>query len=239
MHFVLFVANKIVIMSNVPSSITVAGTDARILAKSDPLQLSCGVNGCTSNCCTKSAPIILNPYEIALICREYPMSYEDLLDIVETDRAKGFPLVMLPRDPACHFWTGKGCRIYAARPLACRLYPLGRVFDHGQSHIVQPELNICAGLAASPSKTVADYLEDQDTALQITMADHWIDFVSAIEQLPLPDKPVTSVAFHMLVYSPDTPPSVGITDSINSLEERFLLRLSTAKDQLPRFLLAS
>jgi Fe-S-cluster containining protein len=110
----------------VTTTIKIAGADARVLTESDPLQLSCGKNGCYSNCCTKSAPVILNPYEIALICRESGMIYEDLLDIMDTGRAKGFPLVMLPRDPACHFFTGKGCRIYRARPLACRLYPLGR-----------------------------------------------------------------------------------------------------------------
>ena len=166
------------------------------------------------------------------------MSYEDLLDIVDTDRAKGFPLVMLPRDPSCHFWTGKGCRIYEARPLACRLYPLGRVFDHGASHIVLPELNVCSGLDSSSSKTVADYLRTQNTALFTTMADAWIEFVSHIEQLPLADAPVTSVAFHMLVYSPDTPPapSEHIIDSTASPEERFLQRLKTAREQLPRFL---
>ena len=112
-------------------SIIIAGAGARILEPSDPFEVTCDVNGCLANCCTKSAPIILNPYEIALICRESGMSYEDLLDIVDTDRARSFPLVMLPRDPACHFWTGKGCRIYAGRPLACRLYPLGRVFEQG------------------------------------------------------------------------------------------------------------
>lgn len=226
-------------MSNNPIiSVTVAGTNAAVLTEDDLLQLSCGVNGCTSNCCTKSAPIILNPYEIALICRESKMSYEDLLDIVETDRAKGFPLVMLPRDPACHFWTGKGCRIYQARPLACRLFPLGRVYDHGASHIVLPELNVCSGLSPAPARTVAEYLKDQDVALQIRMADQWITFVNKIEQLPLPDKPVTSVAFHMLVYSPDTPPvpTKENVDAITSPEERFLLRLETAYEQLPRFL---
>ncbi len=218
------------------SSLKVGGADARILGKSAPLQLTCGSAGCSANCCTKSAPIVLNPYEIALICRESRMSYEDLLDIVDTDRAKGFPLVMLPRDPACYFFTAKGCRIYPARPLACRLYPLGRVFDHGHSHIVQPELNICSGLAQSPAGTVRDYLAGQDVDVQIQMADRWIEFVSEIEKLPLPDKPVTSVAFHMLVYSPDTPPSQGHVDSDLSLEDRFLLRLTTAKEQLPRFL---
>jgi Fe-S-cluster containining protein len=224
-------------MSNqTPTSIRVAGTDAAVLAESDLLQLSCGSDGCSANCCTKSAPIVLNPYEIALMCRESGMSYEDLLDLVETDRAKGFPLVMLPRDPSCHFWTAKGCRIYQARPLACRLYPLGRVFDNGQSHIVQPELNICSGLAPSPARTVGDYLASQDVDIQIQMADSWIEFVSAMELLPLPDKPVTSVAFHMLVYSPDTPPAVGHPELSSSLEDRFILRLATAREQLPRFL---
>ncbi len=217
-------------------SIQVAGTDAKVLSETDLLQLSCGIYGCTSNCCTKSAPIILNPYEIALICRESKLSYEDFLDIVETDRARGFPLVMLPRDPACHFWTGRGCRIYQARPLACRLFPLGRVFNNGQSYIVLPQLNVCSGLAPSPAKTLADYLREQDTSTSIQMADRWIEFVNEIELQPLPDKPVTSIAFHMLVYSPDTPPAVGGVDPTLDLEGRFLMRLVTAREQLPRFL---
>ena len=217
-------------------SVKVAGADAAVLTESHLLQLSCGTHGCRSNCCTKSAPVILNPYEIALICRESSMTYEDLLDIVDTDRANGFPLVMLPRDPACHFWSARGCRIYRARPLACRLYPLGRVFDNGRSHIVRPELNICSGLAPSPSRTVAEYLASQDVDVQIRMADLWIEFVSEMELLPLPDKPVTSIAFHMLVYSPDTPPALENFDPATSLEERFSLKLTTARKQLPYFL---
>jgi Fe-S-cluster containining protein len=233
---VLFVAKQdFVIMSIPPISITVAGSDARVLSESDTLRLSCGVKGCDSNCCTKSAPVVLNPYEIALICREAGMSYEDLLDVVETGRAKSFPLVMLPRDPACHFFSGRGCRIYRARPLACRMYPLGRVFEHGKSHIVLPELNVCSGLSSSSEHTVAGYLRDQDTILHMEMADRWIEFVSEIEQMPLSDRPVTSVAFHMLVYSPDTPPSALPADA-STPEDRFLLRLASAREQLPRFL---
>jgi len=220
------------------STIKVAGADARVLGNEDLIQLSCGVNGCSSNCCTKSAPIVLNPYEIAMICRELGATYEDLLDVLETGRVKSFPLVMLPRDPACHFWTGRGCRIYNARPLACRLYPLGRVFDRDRSHIVLPELNVCSGLSTKPAKTVADYLKDQDTNVMIKMADRWIDFVSEMERLPLADKPVTSVAFHMLVYSPDTPPAPGSesVDVSSSAEERFVLKLKTALVKLPIFL---
>ncbi len=217
-------------------SIKIAGADARILNPGDLFEVSCGKDGCSANCCTASAPIILTPYEIALICAESGLSYEDLLDVVETDRANNFPLVMLPRNPSCHFWTGQGCRIYQARPLACRLYPLGRVFENGRSHIVQPAVNVCTGISGNPAQTMADYLAGQDTDMLIRMADAWIEFVSEIERLPLQDAPVTSVAFHMLVYSPDTPPAAGNLDAGLSREDRFLLRLSTARIQLPRFL---
>jgi len=166
------------------------------------------------------------------------MSYEDLLDIVETDRVNGFPLVMLPRDPACHFWTETGCRIYEARPLACRLFPLGRVFENGHSYIVLPDRNRCSGIAPAPARTLADYLLEQDTETQVRMADAWIEFVTDMERLHLPDKPVTSVAFHMLVYSPDTPPESDTSHSPSSPEERFLLRLTTARKKLPQFLKA-
>lgn len=223
-------------MTNASHSIKVAGEEARVLAESELLELTCGAAGCSSTCCKAAAPIVLTPYEISRICKSTGMSYEDLLDVLDTDRAKGFPLVMLPRDPACHFWTATGCRIYDARPLACRLFPLGRVFENGRSHIVLPAMNRCSGLVPAPAGTVAAYLQEQDTALFIAMADRWIEFVSAIEQLPLADTPVTSIAFHMLVYSPDTPPIQGSVDPALSLEDRFLLRLRTAREQLPRFL---
>lgn len=217
-------------------SIPVAGAEVPPLSGSDPLELSCGPAGCDSTCCKNGSPIVLNPYEISMICRESGRSYEDLLDSLESGRAKGFPLVMLPRFPVCHFWSDDGCRIYDARPLACRLFPLGRVFFHGRSYIVLPKINVCTGIEPSPDKTVGAYLSAQDVDTYIEMADQWIEFVSDMESLGLTDKPVTSVIFHMLVYSPDTPPATGSFDSNASAEDLFLLRLRTARNQVPRFL---
>ena len=227
-------------MKNPKSATTVriAGCDAVPLGGSDPVQLACGTAGCSANCCANGPYIVLNPYEISLICRAAGMSYEDLLDVVETDRVNGFPLVLLPRDPACHFWTARGCRIYEARPLACRLFPLGRVFENGRSHIVLPDRNICSGLLPAPSRILDDYLREQVTETQIGMADRWIEFVTDVERLNFPDKPVTSVAFHMLVYSPDTPPSADGIPPPSTPEETFLLRLATARRKLPLFLKA-
>lgn len=217
-------------------TITIAGGESLPMRGADLVALSCGIDGCPANCCTHGPPIIVNPYELALICAAAGMSYEDLLDIVETDRADGFPLVMLPRDPACHFWTGKGCSIYAARPLACRLFPLGRVFENGRSHIVLPDRNVCSGLVPSTMRTLDQYLQEQGTELHIAMADHWIQFVSDMESLGLPDAPVTSVVFHMLAYSPDTPPTDDAGPHPETAEDRFLLRLAAARRKVPQFL---
>jgi Fe-S-cluster containining protein len=217
-------------------TIRIAGSDAVPLGPNDPVQLVCGTAGCSANCCKNGPHIVLNPYEIALICQASGMSYEDLLDIVETDRVNGFPLVLLPRDPACPFWTEQGCRIYAARPLACRLFPFGRVFEDNASHYILPDRNRCTGLVPAPSRTLSDYLAEQETAAQVRMADAWIEFVTEMEGRHLPDKPVTSVAFHLLVYSPDTPPSDDPSRSPSGQDERFLLRLATARNKLPHFL---
>jgi Fe-S-cluster containining protein len=218
-------------------AIRIAGSDVVPMSDSDPVELRCGTDGCPSNCCTNGPLIVMNPYEIALLCRASGMSYEDLLDIVETDRVNGLPLVMLPRDPACPFWGERGCRVYAARPLACRLFPLGRVFENGRSHIVLPDRNRCSGLSPAPSRPLAQYLCEQEADAHIRMADAWIAFVEEIERAGLPDAPVTSVAFHLLVYSPDTPPSDDLHAAPSGEEDRFLLRLATARRKLPQLLL--
>lgn len=222
--------------NTIMNTLAVAGALAEPLASSDVVELACGTEGCSANCCAAGPPIVLNPYEIARIRFESGMPYEDLLDVFETGRAKGFPVVMLPRTPACSFLTSQGCRIYKARPLACRLFPLGRVYHQSRSHIVLPEHNRCAGLVSSPSRTVTEYLADQETDKFIEMADQWIDFVSEMEVLDLPDAPVTSIAFHMLVYSPDTPPAADEGHPSQGPEADFLLRLATARSQVPRFL---
>lgn len=221
-------------MHNIFDTIHIAGEQVRPLSEHEPVRLVCGEAGCASNCCKNGPPIVLNPYEIDGICRASGMSYDDLLDLVETERADGFPLILLPRDPQCAFWTGRGCRVHGSRPLACRLFPFGRVFERGVSHIILPERNRCEGLAAGDDSTLADYLNAQDTKTYIAMADLWIAFVSAMEERSLPDRPVTSVAFHMLVYHPDAPPAPASPDQ--APEERFRLKLAAAAHALPLFL---
>lgn len=217
-------------------SIIVAGEEVRILAGDDHFSVACSSSGCRDNCCTKSAPVVLNPYEIARICSASGLSYEDLLDVLDTGRDRGFPIVMLPRDPACLFWSDDGCRIYDARPLACRLFPLGRVFHQGRSYIVLPPRNLCSAVMSNPRKTVADYIMEQGAEPFIAMADRWIEFVLRMEGLSLPDRPITSVAFHLLVYSPDAVAASLIPGRGLETVDGFSQRLSNAEMEIRRFI---
>jgi hypothetical protein len=106
------------------------------------------------------------------------------------------------------------------------------------SHIVLPERNLCTGLISAPVLTLDVYLREQDTETHIRMADAWIEFVTDMEDLHFPDTSVTSVAFHLLVYSPDTPPSSDPSIAPEAPEERFLLRMATARLKLPQFLMS-
>lgn len=75
-------------------------------------------------------------------------------------------------------WMGKracgmyvhnfGCSLHVARPLACRLYPIGRQIQSAQVHYMYegrqfPCLSGCPEVTSLPHITVSDYLQGQQT----------------------------------------------------------------------------
>lgn len=65
---------------------------------------------------------------------------------------------------------GAGCSVHPSRPLACRLFPLGRQIQHEQARYifqgtVFPCLNECSEVLDLPHLSVGDYLIGQQTAL--------------------------------------------------------------------------
>jgi len=185
-------------------SIKVAGADAKVLEDSNLVQLSCASRAAVPTAARKARPSFSIPTNSDDL-QERSMSYEDLLDIVETDVRRVSRLsccrVILPAISG-----RRGCSIYRARPLAC-----SSIRWEGSS-IMDAHISYCPISMSAP----ACHRHRQDRCrlsqgtghqMLIQMADHWIDFVSEMERLPLSDKPVTSIAFHMLVYSPDTPPA--------------------------------
>lgn len=76
--------------------------------------------------CCHGMHIQLNPYEVARLARNRGMSTTEFRAAFTID---GRGLALTRRDDeggACVFLGSNGCEVHADRPLACRLYPLGR-----------------------------------------------------------------------------------------------------------------
>lgn len=87
------------------------------LIRSSPYSYQCGACG---RCC-RDKLIQVNPYEIARLAAKLGISttafIEQHLDGVYLRRRE---------DGTCTFLNEQGCSVHDARPLVCRLYPLGR-----------------------------------------------------------------------------------------------------------------
>jgi Fe-S-cluster containining protein len=122
---------------------------------------------CSACCQGKRIP--LDPYEVARLAQFLGLTTTDLLARHTTN---GGALLAVGDDSTCVFLGESGCRVHAARPLACRLYPLGRRVSPGhveQFAAVVPDAG-CQGEYGGPG-TVADYLEQQETVKFLAAAD--------------------------------------------------------------------
>lgn len=90
------------------------------LDRSSPYAYTCG--GC-GRCCQHKL-IQVNPYEVALLAARLGLSTTQCIE-------RHLDGVYLRRQPdgRCTFFNAQGCGVHAARPLVCRLYPLGRTVD--------------------------------------------------------------------------------------------------------------
>jgi Fe-S-cluster containining protein len=87
------------------------------LVRSSPFSYQCGACG---QCC-RDKLIQVNPYEIARLAAELAISTTRFIEL----HLDGVYL-RHREDGSCSFLNDQGCSVHAARPLVCRLYPLGR-----------------------------------------------------------------------------------------------------------------
>jgi len=86
---------------------------------------------CFGKCC-RDVSILLTPYDVLRLKRALRLSSTDFLDqhaVVMKAEDKQLPVVFLKMDAEtnqCPFVGAQGgCKVYADRPWACRMYPLG------------------------------------------------------------------------------------------------------------------
>jgi Fe-S-cluster containining protein len=143
-----------------------------VLARPTPFAYEC--RAC-SRCC-RGKVIHVNPYEVARLAEALATSTTDVLARFTTD---GGSTLAAREDGTCVFLGERGCTVHAARPLVCRLYPLGRRREpDGTERFAElephPQTAGVYGSDGAPG-TVDDYVRAQDVERHIAAADRYLD----------------------------------------------------------------
>lgn len=152
----------------------------RLLALGDVLPLTCTRSG---TCC-HGKEIRITPWELACLARARGESAaafreRDTVDAGTRLRVTGPP--GWRGLPSCsQYDPARGCVAHVGRPLACRLFPLGRELAGGKERIFHdgaalPCLDGCPEVAALPHLTVADYLVQQGVAAPAAVRDAYLE----------------------------------------------------------------
>jgi uncharacterized protein len=128
---------------------------------------------CFTTCCA-NLKLVLTPYDILRLKTRLHLSSDAFLRRFTTayaDQASGLPVIRLKMTHAttgsCPFVTPHGCTVYADRPGACRLYPLGqavsKIYAHRRTgeYYFQIKEAHCLGWQAQRKWTINEWLSDQ------------------------------------------------------------------------------
>jgi uncharacterized protein len=126
--------------------------------------------------CCHHKRIQLNPYEVARLARNRGVTTSELRAAYTVDGA-GLYLTQT-ESGACVFLGGEGCTVHPDRPLACRLYPLGRhTTADGQEWFSHSEAHPQSEGEFTRSGTISDFLLAQDTRPFILAVDDYYSWL--------------------------------------------------------------
>jgi Fe-S-cluster containining protein len=142
---------------------TVAGLqNAPTVTAEDTFQFECrpGIS-CFTRCCG-DVNIFLTPYDVLRLKNALGLSSEDFLaqyTLLPFHPGQMFPVVMLrmkdEEGKRCPFVTEQGCGVYADRPWACRMYPLGSATHRARGEGTEGDGRGEKGTEGSPKSEIA------------------------------------------------------------------------------------
>ena len=159
-----------------------------ILSLQDKLPLICSRTG---NCCFGKV-IYLNPWELYHLATEKkqtPKEFRDSFTDFEGIRLKFDGEIGYKGQQACSQYVANfGCDVHLGRPLACRLYPLGRQLQSEKVHYMFqgnefPCLEPCPEVVDLEEMKVGEYLKGQKTDAFETAQDAYLELMQNIADL--------------------------------------------------------
>lgn len=160
------------------------------------LPLTCSRSG---TCCFGKA-VMLNPWELLCFSKEKkvtPREFRDLYCEFGGIRLRFDGKEDKKGQKACsQYLDGIGCSVHLGRPLACRLYPLGRQIQFNETQYIYegntfPCLNDCSEVLKLPKLSVGDYLKGQEADL----------FEKAQDEYLIIMQNIADIAFELLLDS--------------------------------------
>jgi len=161
--------------------------------------------GCFNACCS-DLNMILTPYDILRMRQATGKSSIDFLRVYtygHHDPLTNFPVFKFAmtdggRRP-CQFVTDQGCSIYADRPGACRMYPLGRATRPDGKGGVREQFFIvkedhCMGFEEQEEWTGASWKEDQGFREYTASNDRYMSILARVKE---GGRPVSDKMSHM------------------------------------------
>jgi Fe-S-cluster containining protein len=138
----------------------------------DRFTFHCGSDwGCFTACC-RDVSIVLTPYDVLRLRRALRMDSTEFLEqytLPMFSPEQKFPVLILRMDPEtkkCPFVSDRGCNVYAHRPWACRMYPLGVAKPKNPTPSDQPfyfvlHEDLCQGHGLGETRSVREWIADQ------------------------------------------------------------------------------
>jgi uncharacterized protein len=154
----------------------------------DKLPLTCSRTG---TCCHGKA-VWLNPWELYSLAREKkitPREFRDLYTEFGGIRLCFDGKVGYKDQQACSQYVDNfGCSVHLGRPLACRLYPLGRQIQSEKVQYIYegsefPCLEGCPIVTQLPLLTVGEYLQGQETEHFEKAQDGYLDIMQNLADI--------------------------------------------------------
>ncbi|MBW1703330.1 MAG: YkgJ family cysteine cluster protein [Deltaproteobacteria bacterium] len=144
---------------------------------------------CFNTCC-RNKHLPLTPYDILRLKTALKIHSDEFLSqytVYSLDQDSGFPIISLGMgdapQKACPFVTPEGCRVYNDRPMACRLFPLGRSSGISRGSMTKEEfyylLDIpgCLGIDEKQIWSVEAWQDNQGLLPYMEINDRMLELV--------------------------------------------------------------